>query len=327
METRSLGHTSLLVTPLGLGLAALGRPGYITLGHDEDVGPVRDGAALEARSHEVLDAAWAAGVRYVDAARSYGKAEDFLASWLAARRVTPGELTVGSKWGYVYTANWRVDAEKHEVKDHSAANLRRQLAETRARIGAYLRLYQVHSATFESGVLEDADVLGALVRLREEGVEVGLTLSGPRQADVLRRALEVRADGRPVFGCVQATFNLLERSVGPALAEARAAGWGVLLKEGVANGRLTGRNHAPEVEALHTVANAHGVSPDALALAWVLSHPWVDTALSGAATVAQLRSNLSALTVPQDAVTDPRLLGMAQTPQAYWSVRAALPWR
>jgi aryl-alcohol dehydrogenase-like predicted oxidoreductase len=63
---------------IGLGLAALGRPGYLTLGHGADLGPDRSVAALRARAFEVLDAAYAIGVRYLDAARSYGRAEEFL---------------------------------------------------------------------------------------------------------------------------------------------------------------------------------------------------------------------------------------------------------
>jgi hypothetical protein len=59
-------------------------------------------------------------VRYVDAARSYGRAEAFLARWLARRGHGSDELTVGSKWGYTYTAGWRTDADRHEVKDHGA---------------------------------------------------------------------------------------------------------------------------------------------------------------------------------------------------------------
>jgi hypothetical protein len=45
--------------------------------------------------------------RYFDAARSYGRAEEFLGGWLAARGIGPQEVVVGSKWGYVYTANWQ----------------------------------------------------------------------------------------------------------------------------------------------------------------------------------------------------------------------------
>src|SRR5262245_16940832 len=126
MESRSLGQTSLVVSRLGLGLAALGRPGYINLGHADDLQRDYDAAGMEAHCHAVLDAAWQLGVRYVDAARSYGRAEEFLANWLKSRQIRPDEATIGSKWGYTYTAGWKVEAEKHEVKDHSLPVLQRQ---------------------------------------------------------------------------------------------------------------------------------------------------------------------------------------------------------
>jgi hypothetical protein len=50
----SLGQTGLVVSPIGLGLAALGRPGYITLGHSEDLAGHTDERSLEAATHEVL---------------------------------------------------------------------------------------------------------------------------------------------------------------------------------------------------------------------------------------------------------------------------------
>lgn len=153
---------------LGLGLAALGRPAYINPGREEDLGRTRSPAWLEERTHWVLDEAWGAGVRYLDAARSYGRAEDYLAAWLADRAVPPERVVVGSKWGYVYVGDWRLDAPVHEVKDHSAETLRRQYAQSRAILGDHLDLYQVHSATLESGVLEDREVLVELFRLRLE---------------------------------------------------------------------------------------------------------------------------------------------------------------
>ena len=127
---RTLGNTDLEVTPLGLGLAALGRPGYINLGHAEDLAGHTDVESMERRAHDVLDAAYEGGIRYFDAARSYGRAEAFLASWLERRGFGPDDVTVGSKWGYTYTANWRVDAEVNEVKDLSEATLERQLTES-----------------------------------------------------------------------------------------------------------------------------------------------------------------------------------------------------
>jgi aryl-alcohol dehydrogenase-like predicted oxidoreductase len=326
VRTRPLGSTGLQVTPVGLGLAALGRPAYIDLGRDADLGADRGVEELERRCHQVLDAAYDHGVRYLDAARSYGRAEEFLASWLDARRLDPDEVTVGSKWGYTYVGDWRMDAETHEVKDHSLAALTRQLSETRALLGDHLDLYQVHSATLDSGVLEDPAVLAELARLRDEGVVIGLSSSGPGQAATIRRALEVTADGVGPFACVQATWNLLEPSAGPALAEASAAGWGVIVKEAVANGRLTPHGQGPAAAALGRVAARHGAGVDAVALAAVLANPWTDVVLSGAVTPAQLEANLAALRVELTPEDLEELAILAEPPERYWQERAGLSW-
>jgi aryl-alcohol dehydrogenase-like predicted oxidoreductase len=302
---------------MGLGLAALGRPGYINLGHAADLDADYDPERMRTRAHAVLDAAWGAGVRYFDVARSYGRAEDFLGSWLDARGLGRKDLTVGSKWGYEYTAGWKADAAVHEVKDHSVVLFEKQIAETRQRLGDRLAVYHIHSATLESGVLERLDVLRAMAELREQGVIPGLSLSGPRQAETLRRAM-----GLGVFGCVQATWNVLEPSAGQALAEAHRAGWGVIVKEALANGRLTSRNQEPESAELLSRLGEHG-PVDAVALAAVLAQPWVDVVLSGAATAEQLASNLRAL----DLTVDPgELLAFAEPPKLYWEKRAALAW-
>jgi aryl-alcohol dehydrogenase-like predicted oxidoreductase len=326
VRTRPLGSTGLQVSPIGLGLAALGRPAYIDLGRDADLGPDRGVEALERRSHKVLDAAFGRGVRYLDAARSYGRAEAFLGGWLAARGLRPDELTVGSKWGYTYVGDWRMDAETHEVKDHSLAALTRQVGETRALLGDHLDLYQVHSATLDSGVLEDRAVLAELARLRDAGLVIGLSASGPGQADTIRRALDVTADGVAPFACVQATWNLLEPSAGPALAEASAAGWGVIVKEAVANGRLTPHGDGRAMAALGRVASRLAVGVDAVALAAVLANPWADVVLSGAVTTGQLEANLSAAQVELDPAELEELAGLAEPPEQYWRGRAGLSW-
>jgi len=323
VQTRPLGSTGLLVTPIGLGMAALGRPGYIDLGRDSDLGSDRSVEALERRAHEVLDAAYAAGIRYVDAARSYGLSEAFVASWARARGFPPDAVTIGSKWGYTYVGGWRVDAPVHEVKDHSLGAFRRQLAESREVLGERLALYQIHSATLESGVLEDREVLAALAEAAAGGLVIGLSVSGPRQADVIRRALEVEAAGLCPFREVQATWNVLEPSAGGALAEAHAAGWGVLVKEALANGRLV-RGDVPS-EVGH-IARARGVSADRIALAAVLANDWVDVVLSGAVTVDQLRSNVEALSISLEPEDLDRLARLAEPPETYWTTRSGLPW-
>jgi aryl-alcohol dehydrogenase-like predicted oxidoreductase len=325
MTTRRLGTTGLRVSPIGLGLAAVGRPAYINLGRSDDLPPARPVDELRRLTHELLDAAVAAGVRYVDTARSYGLAESFLGSWLDGLAPDAPVPTVGSKWGYSYVGAWRMDIDVHEVKDHSFAAFRRQLAESRAILGRHLRLYQVHSATLESGILDDHDVLAALAELTGEGISVGLSVSGPRQGDVIRRALEIRVDGKNPFSTVQATWNLLEPSAEPALAEAHAAGWGVIIKEALANGRLAGRDDG--LVALAAAARQRGVGADAVAIASVLAQPWVDIVLSGAVTVDQLASNLGALDVRLSTGDLEDLASLREPAEAYWAARSRLAWR
>jgi aryl-alcohol dehydrogenase-like predicted oxidoreductase len=82
-----------------------------------------------------------------------------------------------------------------------------------------------------------------LARLREEGVAIGLSVTGPGQAETILRALT-----HDVFDVVQATWTLIERSAGDALAEAYEAGLGVIVKEALANGRLGARSRHDSCE-------------------------------------------------------------------------------
>jgi aryl-alcohol dehydrogenase-like predicted oxidoreductase len=294
---------------LGLGLAALGRPGYLNLGHGADLGTDRSVAALRSRAHAVLDAAYAAGVRDFDAARSYGRGEEFLGEWLRTR--DPEGVRVSSKWGYVYTAGWEVATDPPEVKHHDLDTFRRQLAETRAQLGDWLSLYQIHSATPESGVLENEPVLDAMV---EAGVPLGVSVSGVSQAETIERALALG-----IFSAVQATWNLHERAAEPALARAHAAGLAVYVKEALANGRLAAPGRAP---ALDAAAAALETAPDALALAVALTRPWSTVVLSGAATIDTLHSNLRARDLP----FVPALDSLREDSASYWKLRSTLPW-
>jgi aryl-alcohol dehydrogenase-like predicted oxidoreductase len=321
MEMVTLGRGGPPVSRIGLGLAATGRPAYITTHRDADFGSDRTERALRERTWQLLDAAYAAGVRYVDVARSYGSAELFLSQWLS-HHDDAGDLVVGSKWGYTYVGGWDVAAPVQEVKDLSLATFQRQHAETIALLGDRLRLYQVHSLTVESGALEDAALLAALAAQRRRGLLLGITTTGPAQADTVRQAFEVHVDGVQLFSSVQATWNVLEPSVGPALEEASSGGWAVLVKEALANGRLTrygdaGAPGTPFGEA----ATAAGVEPDVLAIAAVLAQPWVTVALSGAASVDQLTSNLRAADTAVGVIPE-----LAEPAAQYWTARSARPW-
>ena len=318
------------VTALGLGLAALGRPGYINLGHAEDTSDGRSVEAMRTRAFAVLDAAWNCGVRYFDTARSYGRGEAFLGDWLRARQIPADAVTVASKWGYTYTADWRINAKQHEVKEHSLPVLQRQWQETQANLGGYLSLYQIHSATLDSGVLANPAVHGELARLKGAGTLIGLTLSGPGQAAVLEQALTLQVNGVRLFDQVQATWNLLEPSAGPALAAASRDGVAVIVKEALANGRLTERNQAADFASrrrqLDDLARRFQVSMDAVALAAALARPWVSVVLSGAATEAQLKSNVQAAAIRWDAEAESLIAGLSEAQGDYWQTRSELAW-
>lgn len=307
---------------IGLGLAAIGRPGYINLGREEDLGEDRSVETLRARTQELLDAAYAQGVRYFDVARSYGRSEEFLADWLTAR---PGfdDIVVGSKWGYTYTADWTTDAQQHEVKDHTLATYERQRAESAQLLGDRLDLYQIHSVTPDSPALTDKELHARLAEAAAQGTTIGFSTSGPAQADAVRAALAVTVDGEPLFRTVQSTYNILETSAAPALAEAHDAGLTVIVKEGMANGRLAAP-HAPD--ALKSVAEETSLGCDAVALAMILREPWAGVVLSGAATVNQLTSNLHAAVVDLEEDQIARLAALAEEPHAYWAKRSSLPW-
>ncbi|MCH2174276.1 MAG: aldo/keto reductase [Lentisphaeria bacterium] len=329
MKLREFGNQDLLVSPIGLGMAALGRPGYINLGHAEDLQHNYDVDAMRSHSHQVLQTAYDAGVRYFDAARSYGRAEQFLASWLT-NDILKDAPTIGSKWGYTYTADWQIDAEHHEVKEHALPVLIRQWQESLQLLGENLNIYHIHSATLDSGVLENYEVLERLWELKSHGIVVGLSLSGTGQADTLRKALTIESEGEKLFGSVQLTFNILEQSNKVLYQEASDVGLGIIVKESLANGRLTSRNQAPEfaekAAVLNFIADAYETSIDAIAMAYVLAHDWCSVVLSGAANEAHLLSNLEAAKINLDRTDIETLDKLAEDIGVYWKTRSALAW-
>ncbi|TYB40060.1 aldo/keto reductase [Actinomadura chibensis] len=305
---------------LGIGLAALGRPAYINVGRAAELPSSRSVPQMRDATWNVLDAAYAAGVRWVDAARSYGRAEEFLGGWVNAR--APDGLTVSSKWGYTYVGEWRMDAPVHEVKEHSLERYQAQYKETQALLNGHLSVYQVHSLTEDSPLFEDTRLQGALAEAAAEDVRVGFSTSGPGQSDTIRRAMALEVSGQRLFSTVQSTWNVLETSAEGALREAHAAGLHVLLKEVLANGRLATR----PPEAVRSVASRKGVGPDAVALAAALSRPWAGTVLIGAVSPVQLQANLAAAQVTLDE-EDLALMGdLSVPPDVYWAERSELPW-
>ncbi|MEM7510978.1 MAG: aldo/keto reductase, partial [Bacteroidota bacterium] len=133
-----------------------------------------------------------------------------------------------------------------------------------------------------------------------------------------------------LFGAVQATFNLLEQATSAQLKHAHENGWIVIVKEALANGRLTHKNQAEsfhgQLNILKQEATLLHSSIDAIALAYILHHPWVDVVLSGAATMGQLRSNLKAAGIVLEETHIQRIQALEEDSTLYWNTRKQLAW-
>ena len=143
------------VTRIGLGLAAIGRPEYINIREHADVDKAEKSYRL--RAMDLLEFGYLRGIRDFDTAASYGKGEQFLKEWYQDTRYP--DVRLSSKWGYTYKANWEIGYNgPHEVKEHSLSKLQEQWSGAKELLPG-LKIYQIHSATFESGVLENKEVL------------------------------------------------------------------------------------------------------------------------------------------------------------------------
>lgn len=333
---------------LGLGMAALGRPGYINLNRravfdksDNQNVVERSVELMQNQANVVMNTMMKETKRisnsdnktlpWFDCARSYGLSEKFVGEFLKSNNVTPDEVYVSSKWGYTYVADWKVqlkDGQPHEVKDHSVENFLSQIDQTVECIGDYVKLYQVHSATFESGILTDKRVHEALNECKKsKGWSIGLSVSGPKQNAILREAMQIQAsDGTRLFDSVQCTFNVLEQRPGDALLEAHNAGMDIIIKEGMANGRVFLN------EKMQQISKSSGYSIDQIALACILSQPFNGRVLSGAVTDEQLVSNMKAMDLSEKLKGDEKPLldeimqSCCMESETYWADRTALAW-
>ena len=180
---------------LGLGTAALGRPQYINIRFQ--TGGKSNLETFKKNSFSVLETAYNKGVRYFDTAPGYGLAEALVLEWLQTKN--DASIQIATKWGYTYTANFNENATVHEVKEHSLAKLNAQWNFSKQLL-PYLKVYQIHSATIETGVLENSEVLERLASLKKEhNLKIGLTTTGTNQTEVIKKALNVKVNGTSLF--------------------------------------------------------------------------------------------------------------------------------
>jgi aryl-alcohol dehydrogenase-like predicted oxidoreductase len=311
---------------LGLGTAALGRPQYINVRQND-----ADNSDLEEfrkQSFQVLEEAYNSGIRYFDTAPGYGLAEELVFHWLKTKEDTT--IEIGTKWGYTYTANFDANATVHEVKEHSLAKLNEQWNYSKQLL-PYLKVYQIHSATLETGVLENEAVLKQLAFLKKKhNIQIGLTTSGTNQVEVLNKALDVFVDGKQLFDIFQVTYNFLEQSLLKIVEKLHQENKKIIIKEALANGRVFSNKNYPHYQkmyaSLKNLSKKYNVGTDAIALKYCAQTIPKSTVLSGASNTNQLKENLklNSFSLSND---DINLLNSFKTDaEHYWSERKKLAW-
>lgn len=313
---------------IGLGTAAIGRPVYINIRLE---GPGVDLSLPEFREKgiRILEDAYQKGVRFFDASPGYGLAESILMEWLA-EKYDP-DIMVATKWGLSYVADFKRDAKLHEVKEHSLERLDAQWAFSK-RLLPNLKTYQIHSATLETGVLDNIAILERLHQIKKEhGIGIGLTTTGANQVEVLKKAVDIVVGEEPLFSSFQATYNIMEQSLIQLKGTFQDTGSQLIIKESLANGRLMPNASFKEHDGLYRdmagLAEKYNVGADAIAIRFCLDRFPEAVVLSGASNAGQLQSNLAAGTFRLQEEELELLGGHKIDPEMYWDQRKRLSWQ
>ena len=313
---------------IGLGTAAIGRPIYINIRHEK---PRADLSLPEFKKNgiRILDDAYDNGVRFFDASPGYGLAESILIEWLGQKN--DPDIIVATKWGLSYAANFDINAVVHEIKEHSLAKLNEQWEFSR-KLLPNLKIYQVHSATLDTGVLDNKAILNRLHEIKKEyNIIIGLTTTGANQVEVLKKALDIEIENEPLFSSFQSTYNIMEQSVLQLKKIFLNTNRQLILKESMANGRLmpnaSFKEHTGLYSYLTQLADKYNVGADAVAIRFCLDSFPDAVTLSGASSAEQLQGNLAAKTFKLQKEEMEQLGSYKSDPALYWSERKLLSWQ
>jgi aryl-alcohol dehydrogenase-like predicted oxidoreductase len=314
-------------TKIGLGLAALGRPEYINIRDESTHDKSKD--AFRENAFSVLDFAYKSGIRYIDTAPSYGKGEEFLTNWNSEYQYK--DVSLSTKWGYTYVANWELGFNgAHEIKEHSLEKLIEQWQVSK-KLQSQLKIYQVHSATFESGILENKEVLKQLYEIKKEtGLQIGITTSGTNQSEIIEAALKIKVENEDLFDSFQVTYNIFEQSTHAILKHLLQLGKTVIIKEALANGRIFKNENFSHYKKLYLVidslAKKYRVGTDAIALRFIMDNLEPTYLLSGASSIDQLEQNIKAYSFKLDKEELKVLQSFKTDSHKYWKERNELSW-
>ena len=269
-----------------------------------------------ATSHQVLDAFTAAGGNFVDTADGYsawvpgnsgGESETIIGTWLAARG-NRDRVVVATKV-----------SQHPQFRGLSAANVAAAAEASLTRLGTdYIDLYYAHFDDASVPLEETAGAFDALVRA---GKVRAIGVSNYSAERIQEWFAIARGNGFTLPVAVQPHYNLVnrvayERDIAPVAA---AEGIAVLPYYGLAGGFLTGKYRTTEdlasgprgggakkyptedglavVKVLSGIADAHGVAPATVALAWLRTRPQVAAPIASARTVEQLPALIASATL------------------------------
>jgi aryl-alcohol dehydrogenase-like predicted oxidoreductase len=310
LPLRPLGSTGLSISAIGLGAWAFGGDGWrFTWGAQDDAQSV-------ATVHRAVEL----GVNWIDTAAVYGlgHSEEVVGKALAGLPEADRPY-VFTKAGLVWDPEHPSVAPSRIMRPDS---VRREVEDSLRRLGVEaIDLYQVHypdtgapldwdggSAPVGGRVTPLEEYWQVMADLKAEGKvrAIGLSNHGPEQLAAASRIAPVDA--------VQPPLSLLNRSAEPEIDWAADHGTGVIVYSPLHSGLLTGaftrdriaaldpsdwRRTHPDfttrldgnlrtVDRLRTIADAHGTTVGAVAIAWVLARRGVSGAIGGARRPEQL---------------------------------------
>ena len=305
---RQIGRTALRVTELGLGCATLGGSQI---------------AVARAAAEEIVGAAWAAGVRYVDTAPFYGVGQAERCVGDALRDHPRTEWVLSTKVGRLLRRNPTgvfADGRRHPlpfdaVYDYSYDGIMRSFEDSFQRLGlARIDILYVHDiGAYQHGAEANTVLIKtlresgyrALEALRNAG-EVAAIGIGVNEREVLLEAMDWGAwDAFLLAG----RYTLLEQvPLDDLLPKCAAAGTSIVVGGPLNSGILAGRdtwNYRPappevidRVTAIAAICDSHRVPLAAAALQFPLAHPVVAAIIPGPRNADEFNANLALLRHP-----------------------------
>jgi aryl-alcohol dehydrogenase-like predicted oxidoreductase len=296
MQYRSLGRTGIKVSPYGLGALMFAT----SVGNPDPADSVRV-------IHKALDA----GINLIDTADAYADSEEIVGRALKGRRE---HVVLATKCGRPVGEDPNQQGASRRWITTAVENSLRRLQTD------HIDLYQIHRPDPDTDVEETLSVLTDLVRA---GKVRAIGTSGMPASDMVAAQWAAERRGLVRFRTEQPAYSLLNRGAErEVLPVAQRYGMGTLVWGPLAQGLLTGRVRAGEANGLRrakflrhlndehrietagrfaALAQEAGLAPAQLALAFVIAHPGVTSALVGARTMSHLDALLAGLDV---ALTD-----------------------